>query len=406
MDEPGTVFYLSPLNDFAKEIVQDPANRQRRRVDPSNPSGHALRIGLEQPSKTPPYLVKFGRANSNDVILGKRWSKNDQCYFDFNPRSGELLLHDISTRANTSLYQRENEPLIWRSPRQCAVLPKHPWIFQMGCAKFQMIQPYRQDAAAFSEEKLAFVRQPIPEDYQGTYQGVDERLCDLGLESYASTTTVNTHNTRVTHPDQPKPGQEIRYAIIKDLGAGAQGSVHEVVDLHDGEHYARKIVKIMPIPQQGIHSESAFRKKIREEVDLVRQLKHNIELFMDVYEGSLERLASKFKSSDEAKRTTGRMFYQMLLALDYIHTRNPPILHRDVKPPNILYRGENFYLADFGIAKAINASRTCIGTEAYMAPEILNGGHQTQKVDIYALGVTVYEYAHQRISFSKTPFPP
>ncbi|KAK2739613.1 hypothetical protein FQN55_009349 [Onygenales sp. PD_40] len=407
MDEPGTVFYLSPLDDFAKEIVQDPANRQRRRADPRDRSGHALRIGLEQPSKTPSYLVKFGRASSNDVILGKRWSRNDQCYFDFNPRSGELLLHDISKRANTSLYQEADHPQIWKIPRQCVVLLDQEWTFEIGCARFLLIPRAKKDAAVFSEEKLAFVRQPIPEEYQGTYQGADERLFGLESESYALTTTVNTHNTRVTHPDQPKPGQEIRYAFIQGLGAGAQGSVDEVVDLYDGEHYARKIVKIMPIPQQGIHSESAFRKRIREEVDMVRQLKHdhivtytfhqgwqigqNIELFMDIYEGSLKEKISKFKSPDEAKHTTGRMFYQMLLALDYIHTRNPPILHRDVKPQNILYRGENFYLTDFGIAKVIDASRTRIGTQSYMAPEILSGGPQTPKVDIYALVVTIDE---------------
>ena len=85
------------------------------------------------------------------------------------------------------------------------------------------------------------------------------------------------------------------------------------------------------------------------------------------------------------------MFHQISLALDCVHTGDPPIIHRDVKPPNILCRGENFYLADFGIAKAIDSSRTLIGTDDYIAPELRLRGDQTTKVDIYALGATIIE---------------
>lgn len=84
-----------------------------------------------------------------------------------------------------------------------------------------------------------------------------------------------------------------------------------------------------------------------------------------------------------------RMFYQMLLALDHVHARG--IIHRDIKPENILYQGDKFLLTDFGIAKAVDTSRTMVGTARYMAPEIWLNGDQTAKIDIYALGATYIE---------------
>jgi serine/threonine protein kinase len=88
---------------------------------------------------------------------------------------------------------------------------------------------------------------------------------------------------------------------------------------------------------------------------------------------------------------TNRMLYQILDALDHVHTQG--IIHRDIKPENILYDGVNdeFLLTDFGIAKFVDTSRTITGTPWYMAPEVRQNGEQTPKVDIYGLGATVVE---------------
>jgi serine/threonine protein kinase len=85
------------------------------------------------------------------------------------------------------------------------------------------------------------------------------------------------------------------------------------------------------------------------------------------------------------------MFHDISLGLHYIHTYDPPIIHRDVKPSNILYRQGKFLLSDFGIAKTVDDSRSLVGTSSYMAPELWEGGVQTTKLDIWGLGATLIE---------------
>ena len=87
---------------------------------------------------------------------------------------------------------------------------------------------------------------------------------------------------------------------------------------------------------------------------------------------------------------TNGMLHQILLALDHVHTQGT--IHRDIKPENILFRGNNFFLTDFGIAKLVDTSRTFIGTQWYAAPEVVQRSKEhTPKVDIYSLGATVVE---------------
>lgn len=84
-------------------------------------------------------------------------------------------------------------------------------------------------------------------------------------------------------------------------------------------------------------------------------------------------------------------------ALDFIHQNN--LLHRDVKPANILLdESMGAYLADFGIAMSqdsqINAQdkQLLVGSLPYMAPELLDGARYSPRSDQYALGVTIYEF--------------
>jgi serine/threonine protein kinase len=114
---------------------------------------------------------------------------------------------------------------------------------------------------------------------------------------------------------------------------------------------------------------------------------------MPVYDGNLYQLLERLRDEEpEAVRPmTNRMLYQILDALDFVHTYNPQIIHRDIKPANILYQGDKFLLTDFGIAKVVDTLRTMAGSKWYAAPEVRQNGEQTPKVDIYGLGITFVE---------------
>jgi hypothetical protein len=123
------------------------------------------------PSKTPKVLIKFGWCVlTNDVILGKGWSKINQCYLNMYLVTQEVLFHNVSTRQNTQLRDKDRIEQIRKSPRQYVVLLDRLWILQIGCAEFLLKPRKPQDPKAFAKERLLFINQPVPEEYKRTYK--------------------------------------------------------------------------------------------------------------------------------------------------------------------------------------------------------------------------------------------
>ncbi|CZR60102.1 uncharacterized protein PAC_09997 [Phialocephala subalpina] len=159
---------------------------------------------------------------------------------------------------------------IRKRPRQCVVLLDREWIFRTGRAEFRLKPRETQDLEAFTEERLSFVCHPVPEDYEGTYEGTLEQFLAFDLQSVRS----SVYNTRMNTPFQPEPGNEIRHTKVKRLGDGSQGNVNEVVDIHTGDYYACKVIQYKPMAYWKIDTEKAFKMNIEAEVALLMKLRH------------------------------------------------------------------------------------------------------------------------------------
>ncbi|KAG6598098.1 NEK protein kinase [Phytophthora cinnamomi] len=194
------------------------------------------------------------------------------------------------------------------------------------------------------------------------------------------------------------------YETLTVLGSGQFGSVLLVRRNSDRKLFAAKVP----------HGEDAATKRAcRQEAELLMQLRHvNIVQFVELVEDDTQlALIMEYASGGDLdaflqwqQESTGhlsetaimRIFIQVVLALQYLHRHH--ILHRDLKPKNILLDGDAVVkLSDFGVSKIVHSSldsaQTITGTPHYMSPEILEGGAYDCKSDVWSLGCVLYELA-------------
>lgn len=194
--------------------------------------------------------------------------------------------------------------------------------------------------------------------------------------------------------------------VLKEkIGSGSFGTVHRAD--WNGSDVAVKILM-----EQDFHAER-FKEFLRE-VAIMRRLRHpNIVLFMGAVtqppnlsivteylsRGSLYRLLHKSgakESLDERRRLT--MAYDVAKGMNYLHRRNPPIVHRDLKSPNLLVdKKYTVKVCDFGLsrlkANTFLSSKSAAGTPEWMAPEVLRDEPSNEKSDLYSFGVILWELA-------------
>lgn len=107
------------------------------------------------------------------------------------------------------------------------------------------------------------------------------------------------------------------------------------------------------------------------------------------------------KSSQLNEAAALMFFFEVAKAVEYLHSKN--LVHRDIKPENVLIgdSGE-VKLGDFGFCASYGQGeerQTLCGTKEYLCPEIITGQNQSEKVDVWCLGVLLYELIHKRVPF-------
>jgi serine/threonine protein kinase len=201
------------------------------------------------------------------------------------------------------------------------------------------------------------------------------------------------------------------YQIQRRLG---RGGMAEVYLAHDTETNQEVAIKILA------GSQTAYLERFRREAEAIDKLHHDHILPAFDYgdeepwhylvmpyvpEGTLRDLLQKGPLPLE---DVADLLDQIASALQFAHDNG--IIHRDIKPSNILLQDEHYiYLADFGLAKALEGSSeltqtgVLLGTPEYMAPDLADGPATTSS-DIYALGVLLYQMVTGRVPFiAETP---
>jgi predicted Ser/Thr protein kinase len=213
-----------------------------------------------------------------------------------------------------------------------------------------------------------------------------------------------------------------RYKVLKKLGEGGMGTVYLAEQMSVGRKVALKLL------QGNYATDDEFIGRFRREARLAASLNHrNIVTVYDFDQSDDESLfiAMEYldggKLSDVIRRDgplsigrAARLGLQIAEGLEAAHRAG--VIHRDIKPDNIMVMGEESVeavkLMDFGIARLRDvgaASRltradVIMGTPAYMAPEQAEGAEVSEQTDIYALGIVLYEMLSGSVPFkASTP---
>lgn len=226
-----------------------------------------------------------------------------------------------------------------------------------------------------------------------------------------------------------QPGTKLGpYEILSALGAGGMGEVYRAKDTRLGREVA---VKVLP---EHLSANPEVRARFEREAKTVSSLNHpNICTLFDVgREGEIdylvmeliegETLAQRLRRGPLAGPELLRIGAQVADALDRAHRAG--VIHRDLKPGNIMLTRSGAKLMDFGLARAADAAKrpgsgtsgsaltqsptvaqalttegTIVGTYQYMAPEQLEGHEADARSDIWAMGCVLYEMASGKRAF-------
>jgi Tol biopolymer transport system component len=182
------------------------------------------------------------------------------------------------------------------------------------------------------------------------------------------------------------------YKIERQIGAGGMGEVYRATDQRLGREVAIKTCR------------QEFSERFQREAHAIASLNHRhicclydvgpCYLVMELLEG--ETLAEKLKRGQPSIEQTLRYGEEIADALAAAHVKG--VVHRDMKPGNVMLTKAGLKVLDFGLAKCsedekLTGSNVVMGTPAYMAPEQREGQECDARTDIYALGLMLHEMA-------------
>ncbi len=231
------------------------------------------------------------------------------------------------------------------------------------------------------------------------------RCWACGQRLVASTEDTDSASSPPAEQPAPPPALLVgRYHLIGIIGAGGFGAVYEAQDMQrKNAPVAIKSINLHHLsPEQVIEATDTFNREVRlltglKHPNLPRIHDHFIDpehwyLVMDFIQGeTLEEYLDRTEGKHLPVAEVLTMGMQLCTVLGYLHTRQPPIIFRDVKPGNIMRTPMGrLYLIDFGIARHFTPGQARdtmpLGSPGYAAPEQYGQAQTTAQSDIYSLG--------------------
>lgn len=224
-----------------------------------------------------------------------------------------------------------------------------------------------------------------------------------GIDFVQSTTANAVHSPR-------RLGD---FRILREIGRGGMGAVYEAEQISLGRRVALKILWF------GAVSDPEALRRFQREAETVARLHHTniVPVFSVGREGAVNYYAMQLidgRSLDLVAKERGEPL-ELLMVADWglqaaealAHAHQRGVVHRDVKPSNLILDGENrVWLTDFGLAKrsddvTLSITGTLLGTPRYMSPEQASAARRAvdHRTDLYSLGATLYELVTGRPVF-------
>jgi ankyrin repeat protein/tRNA A-37 threonylcarbamoyl transferase component Bud32 len=231
---------------------------------------------------------------------------------------------------------------------------------------------------------------------------------DCGLENRDAAKFCTNCGTNLITGVSKKNILENRYEILGVIKSGAMGAVYRALDQRLGVQVAvKKLFNNAAGPEEAKKAEEMFKR----EAAILASLHHS----------SLPKVFDYFSASDENGKDSNFLvmslvdgvdletwlshkklplplnegldvFNKILDILLYLHSQNPPVIYRDLKPSNVMVGNGSFFLVDFGIAKLLEGGKktgTMMGTPGYASPDQCRGNDHLSN-DIYSLGVLMH----------------
>jgi len=200
-----------------------------------------------------------------------------------------------------------------------------------------------------------------------------------------------------------------RYFILSKVGEGGYGSVYKARDTQSKD----RLVAIKEVSLQGLYPKAMIEAttSFQREVSVLSQLDHsNLPRVYEHFQNPgywylvMDFIAGETLEDYQIKAPNKRLLLsevldiglQLCIVLDYLHSQQPPIVFRDLKPTNIIRTPTGqIYLIDFGIARYFKPGQAkdtvALGSLGYAAPEQYGKAQTTPRADIYSLGAVLHQ---------------